>query len=113
VFPASRGGRLSDAALSSCMKRIAEAKPGAYLDRQSGRPATVHGLRSTFRDWCTERGVDHYLAEMALAHAVGSGTVRAYQRSDARERRRALMQRWQAFLSGEEKGKIIKMGTAL
>ncbi|MDU8929680.1 integrase arm-type DNA-binding domain-containing protein [Alisedimentitalea sp. MJ-SS2] len=101
VFPAARGGALSDAAMSACMRRINEARAGGYLDRQSGRPATVHGLRSTFRDWAADRGVDHTLAELVLAHAVGSETERAYRRSDMIDRRRNLMADWACFLQGE------------
>lgn len=102
VFPAARGGQLSDMALSACMKRINEARPGGYLDRVSGRPAVPHGLRSTFRDWCAERGVDRDLAEVALAHTVGSEVERAYRRSDMLDRRRALLADWGGFLAGDK-----------
>ena len=56
VFPAARGGAVSDMALSACMKRINEARDGGHLDRVSGRPAVPHGLRLTFRDWTAEQG---------------------------------------------------------
>jgi len=72
VFPGARGGQLSDASLSACMKRIQGEKPHMYLDQRSGRPAVPHGLRSTFRDWtaeCTE--YPREMAEIALAHTVG------------------------------------------
>jgi integrase len=55
VFPAARGGKLSDMALSACMKRMNAGREGGYLDPRSGRPAVPHGLRSTFRDWAAER----------------------------------------------------------
>ena len=71
IFPAVRGGALSDAALSACMKRINEARPGGYVDPRSGRPAVPHGLRSTFRDWTAERTeYPRDMAEIALAHTV-------------------------------------------
>ena len=64
------------------------------------KSATVHGLRSGFRDWCAEHGVTHEVAEMALAHRVGDATVQAYLRGDAMEPRRTVMQQWGDFLGG-------------
>ncbi|MBB99635.1 MAG: integrase [Rhodobacteraceae bacterium] len=105
VFPAVRGGSLSDAALSAVMRRMhaAEEKAGrkGWLDPDSGLPAVPHGLRSTFRVWTAERGYDHHMSEMALAHNVGSTVERAYQRSDMVERRRAMMADWAAYCRGE------------
>ena len=57
---------------------------------------TVHGLRSTFRDWCAETGKPREIAEAALAHAV-PGVEGAYFRSDLFERRRLLMDQWAAY----------------
>lgn len=110
LFPAVRGGKLSDMALSACMRRINEARAGGYLDSATGRPAVPHGLRSTFRDWCAERGVDHDLAEISLAHRVGSEVERAYRRSDMIERRRSLMASWGGFLRGESGTNVIRIG---
>ena len=56
-------------------------------------PSSAHGLRATFRSWCSEAGVPRDLAEMALGHVV-TGTEGAYARSDMLERRRTLMQQW-------------------
>jgi integrase len=62
---------------------------------------TVHGFRSSFTDWAAEAGFDFEQREIALAHAVGSQTARAYSRSAQVERRMAMMQAWAAFcLSG-------------
>ena len=55
---------------------------------------SIHGFRSTFRDWAAESGVDFIVAEKCLMHATGSATVVAYQRSDLLERRRPVMQEW-------------------
>lgn len=99
VFPAARGGQLSDVALSAVMRKIAAAAPGRFVDEHSKRPAVPHGLRSTFRDWCAVQGVDRDLAEIALARDVGSAVERAYRRSDMVERRRDVMARWGVFLS--------------
>ena len=71
------------------------------LRRARGGSATIHGLRSTFRDWASEHAhAPRELAEAALAHAVGDATERAYARSDMLERRRELMQRWGDYAAG-------------
>ena len=61
--------------------------------------ATVHGLRSTFRDWAAEQ-TDYpaEIAEHALAHIEGSATERAYRRTDYFEKRRGLMQAWADYV---------------
>ena len=59
--------------------------------------ATVHGFRSSFRDWCADTGQPRELAEAALAHTVG-GVEGAYFRSDLFERRRKLMDAWAQYL---------------
>ena len=64
---------------------------------------TVHGLRSSFRDWAAEK-TDHanHVAEMALAHIV-HGVEGAYRRGDLLEKRRALMEDWSAFVTTKAK----------
>lgn len=106
VFPAARGGMLSDMSLSAVMKRMHKAETDAgrtgWLDRKSKRPAVPHGLRSTFRDWAAEK-TNHRreLAEAALAHKVGDAVEQAYQRGDMLEKRRLMMADWVKFLQGE------------
>jgi integrase len=111
VFFAARGGALSDMSISAVMRRMheAEVKTGGegYVDPRSRRPAVPHGLRSTFRDWAAEYGYERDMAEIALAHTVGSTVERAYRRSDMLERRRAMMTAWSAFLRGEAEGKVL------
>ena len=89
VFPAPRGGSLSDMALSQLLKRM-------------NRPdITVHGFRSTFRDWAgdkTQFGREE--VEMALAHTVESSVERAYRRGRALEKRRELMSAWAEYCAG-------------
>lgn len=58
------------------------------------RPVTMHGCRSTFRDWCAESSIDEVVAEKCLMHATGNAVVQAYQRSDLLEQRRPVMQKW-------------------
>ncbi len=87
-----------------CFKRLELRSPQvAGVFRDLGIPSTVHGLRSSFRDWAAETGVDRTVAEAALAHKVG-GVEGVYFRSDLFERRRRVMQDWSAYLSGRRAG---------
>ena len=62
---------------------------------------TVHGFRSTFRDWAAEvANAPREVAEMSLSHRIGSQVEQAYARSDLLEKRRALMERWSNYVSG-------------
>lgn len=71
------------------------------LRRMGVEGVTVHGFRSTFRDWAAEvANAPREVAEMSLAHKVGSDVERAYARSDLLERRRVLIERWAGFVSG-------------
>jgi integrase len=66
-------------------------------------PATVHGFRSSFRDWAEEATTTpHEVKEAALAHKVKSKTERAYRRTDLFDRRRALMEAWGSYATGGE-----------
>lgn len=103
VFPGKRyRGRqrphISDMTMDAVLRRMA-------------LPYTVHGFRSTFRDWagdCTEHPRE--LVEEALAHAVGNATERAYRRSDALAKRRVLMDDWAAYLAGVPSRLSIRCG---
>jgi integrase len=79
--------------------RQAGATATRMLARQlAGTNITVHGFRSSFRDWCAEAtDFPRELAELALAHSVGSEVEQAYRRSDLFEKRRALMQAWARY----------------
>jgi len=103
VFPAARGGELSDMTLSAAMKRLHQADVDAagpgFVDRVSKRPAVPHGLRSTFRDWVAERTqFPGDMAEVALAHRVANAVEASYRRGDMVEKRRAMMIDWEHFL---------------
>lgn len=117
VFFAPRGGMLSDMSVSAVMRRMQEAQVKAgsagYLDPASKRPAVPHGLRSTFRQWAAEQGYPRDMAEIALAHFIGSEVERAYQRSDMLERRRDMMAAWARFVCGEgiaQTTNVVKLG---
>jgi integrase len=65
------------------------------------KSATLHGLRSTFRDWCgDETDFPREVAEAALAHTLRDKTEAAYRRSTALEKRRELMIAWEGYLNG-------------
>jgi integrase len=81
------------------------------LRRMKVEDITVHGFRSTFRDWASEvANAPREVAEMSLAHKVGSDVERAYARSDLLDRRRVLMERWSAFVAGDV-GKVVRIGS--
>ena len=90
LFPSPHrpGKQLSDMTLMKLLR-----------DNGLAEKATVHGFRSSFRDWCAETGKPRDLAEAALAHVVG-GVEGAYFRSDIIERRRLLMNQWAAYVTG-------------
>jgi integrase len=92
LFPGYKNGQpLSNMAMLSLMKRM------------SRHGITVHGFRSTFRDWIAEcTDYPDSLAEEALAHVIGSQTVAAYRRRDQLERRRIMMDDWGRYCSGEQ-----------
>lgn len=70
------------------------------LRRTGVEGATVHGFRSTFRDWAAEVAqVPREVAEKSLAHAVGTNIERAYARSDLLDQRRELMEAWSMYVS--------------
>lgn len=113
VFFAPKGGQLSDMTISAVMRRMQDAEVAAgnpgFLDPRNKRPAVPHGLRSTFRDWAAEQGFERDMAEMALAHNVGSAVARAYRRSDMLERRRAMMEAWGSFVHEQDIGKVVQL----
>ncbi len=88
---------------------------GAMLRLLNGRlkreALTVHGFRSSFRDWAAEEtSFPRELAEVALSHAVGSETEQAYQRGDLFEKRRKLMDAWAAYCARPAAGgKVLPM----
>lgn len=97
VFPGARRGKpLSDMTLTMLLRR---------LDIN----ATAHGFRSSFRDWAAEAtNMPREIAELCLAHTVGSAVERAYARSDLLEKRRALMDLWGRYCCGE-RGNVVPL----
>jgi integrase len=93
VFPGQRAKQhLSNMAMLQVLKRMGY---GHY---------TVHGFRSTFRDWAAEQtSFPHEVAEMALAHVIGNKAEAAYRRGDLFEKRRKLMEAWARYASATTK----------
>lgn len=89
VFKSPRGKFFSDMSISAVMRR---------MDREE----VPHGFRSTFRDWAAERtNYPREVAEMALAHVIGSAVEAAYRRGDLFEKRRRMMDEWAKFCQTE------------
>jgi integrase len=84
------------------------------LKRMGRDDLTVHGFRSTFRDWASEcTGYPNEVCEMALAHAIADKAEAAYRRGDLFEKRRALMNDWAAYCSNPaHKGAVVPIKRA-
>lgn len=92
-------------------KQISEAAILKLL-KSSHPTLTVHGFRSSFRDWCAEMtSYPREVAEAALAHTLKDKTEAAYQRGDLFEKRRKLMDAWTGYcLNGDEKAEVVPIG---
>src|SRR5262249_38088628 len=99
VFAGAKPGRpLSEMALLMLLRRMNRAD------------VTVHGFRSSFRDWAAERtNSPREVAEMALAHSISSAVEAAYRRGDLFEKRRRLMEAWADYCSSEGAGEIVPL----
>lgn len=102
VFPGNKGKPLSDATLAKVL-------------RVHGGEGTVHGLRSTFRDWAADNGFNNDWAEAALAHSVAGQegkTVAAYRRTTFLDHRRdKLMSKWAAFALSDNSN-VVQLASA-
>ncbi|CAJ0869778.1 hypothetical protein AMST5_02168 [freshwater sediment metagenome] len=98
---AKKGASLSWAGMPKTLKRMGRTD------------ITVHGFRSTFRDWAAEKTHhENHVIEMALAHAVGSAVEKAYKRGDLYAKRAALMEDWARYCAGETTGKVVPLRRA-
>ena len=98
LFPGGKPDKpLSNMAMLELLRGM---RPGAGL--------TVHGLRSSFRDWAAETGCARDVAETALAHAVRDKTEAAYLRTDHLDARRPLMEAWAAHCFGRKPAGITR-----
>jgi integrase len=97
VFPGARDGR-----------PVGENTPIRLAKEAAGSDITVHGLRSTFRDWAAERtNFPREVAEMALAHAIPNAVEAAYRRGDLFEKRRRLMDAWAEYCAQPKAAKVV------
>ena len=81
----------------------------AMMLRRLNTPVTVHGFRSSFRDWAAEQGVAFDLAEASLAHAIGSNVTRSYLRTSMLELRRPVLQKWANYVTGVEADNVVAL----
>jgi integrase len=103
VFPGGRTGRpISNMAMTMTLRRMGRGD------------LTVHGFRSSFRDWAAERtGFPAEVPEMALAHAVSDKVEAAYRRGDLFQKRRQLMDAWAKFCTAPAtSGKVVSFAAA-
>jgi integrase len=104
----SAGGREFVFAGHKAGKPLSGEALAMVLRRMKIDDVTVHGFRSTFRDWAAERtNFPREVVEMALAHRVGTEVELAYRRSDLFERRRRLMAAWGEFCAGPKAADIV------
>jgi integrase len=99
VFPSTRTGnfmsQMSMLMLLRRMNTVQDNGKAKWLDRETDKPISVHGFRSTFRDWCGEvTSYQTILAEAALAHVIGDKTETSYARGDMFQKRSKLMDDW-------------------
>jgi integrase len=96
VFPGI-GRRAGQPMTEATLGKMLALVPGDWRDVR-GERVTVHGMRSSFRDWAGERtAFPREVAEMALAHAIGDETEAAYFRADLFDKRRRLMLAWSKY----------------
>lgn len=96
IFPGKPGKPLSDMTLTKVLRDTGQAH------------ITVHGFRSSFRDWAAEQtATPGDVVEAALAHTIRNKVEAAYRRTNYLEKRRTLMEAWGAFLatSSQQRGK--------
>lgn len=102
IFPAPRGGMLSDMSLTTLIKRmhkqIFKENGLGYIDPKQNRVITTHGFRSTFRDWSADKtDYPREVCEHVLAHKLPDEVEAAYLRGAYLEKRRSLMADWANF----------------
>lgn len=82
----------------------------AMLLRRMKSDVTVHGFRSTFRDWASETtGFSYEVCEMALAHTISNKAEAADRRGDLFEKRRRLMEAWAGYCASADSGKVLRL----
>lgn len=86
---------------------------GMLLKRMRRSNITVHGFRSTFRDWASETTTfSHEACEMALAHTIANRAEAAYRRGDLLDKRRRLMETWAVYCSRADTSSVVRLRQA-
>lgn len=109
VFPAMRGGKISDVTILATVKRMNASKlkemGEQYTDPADGRPVVPHGFRSAFKDWARSRSAfPDEVSELALAHVNSDATRAAYARDELMPQRTKLMKAWGTFCREPARG---------
>ena len=81
----------------------------SMLLRRLDGTITVHGFHSSFRDWAAETGVEFSVAELCLAHAIGSNITHSYLRTSMLERCRPVLASWASFVCGVTGDNVIEL----
>jgi integrase len=90
--------------------RIGRPISHSSVKKEGSGAGTIHGYRSSFRDWCGEEtSFPREIAEQALAHATGNAVEQSYRRGDALEKRRALMDAWANYMEPQAAGNVIAL----
>jgi integrase len=96
VFPSIRGKVPSDMILTKFLR------DHKIMSSETGRTATAHGFRSSFRNWASENGYPRDCAERALAHTISNQVEAAYHTTDLLGQRRDMMEAWSQYVCGTE-----------
>lgn len=109
IFPSPQKSNRANALSNTAIRKLIanmhtasmKAGAGGYTDpKQENKVITIHGFRSTFRDWMAEcTATPHDVAEMALAHTIKSGAEAAYRRGDMLAKRARVMDQWSAYVT--------------
>lgn len=96
IFPSARAGEMAALTIARLLK-VAKIEG-----------ATIHGMRSSFRDWAADRGAVQEVAEACLAHSTGNSVELAYKRTTMIDRRRPLMESWGAYCD-KKSAEVLKL----
>lgn len=112
LFPGQRGANhMSNLAMLQKVRGLDEkslSDGGKGWRDADARVITIHGFRSSFRDWAAEcSSAPNHVAEMVLAHAIGSDVEKAYRRGDLLAKRADLMQQWADFVTNIANAKVV------
>ncbi|HKL70857.1 tyrosine-type recombinase/integrase [Salibaculum sp.] len=101
VFPSPQSGDGTRPMTSAAIERL--------LGRMRREGITSHGFRTSFRSWAADHGADREIAELSLGHRIGNAVEQSYQRSAILDRRRVLIERWAAHVTGTAGATVVNM----